>query len=298
VIFLGDTNTVAGSIAAVQCNIPIVHIEGCMRSFDWRMPEEKYRTMIDHLSDVIYAYLPAYRDNGIAEGIAAQRVVVTGNPIVDIIEQCYPPIRDAHAAEVLGRHGVERRRFILMTSHRRENVEHRNPLAQVMSLAAAAPYPVIFAASYRTQKNLKAFGLQVPVNVRVLDPLGYTEFLSLLGECRYTFTDSGTVVEEACILQVPSVQLRRATERPEVYEVGASVRFDPADAHGSLQLAEIIARAEALVGTRWAQPFGDGKASERIAADILERASTGQFDTHHIDLGIPRMRRAVYGDKQ
>ena len=86
-VFLGDTNTVMGSIAAAQHNIPIVHIEGCMRSYDWRMPEEKYRTVIDHLSDRIYAYLDNYKKQGLNEGISENIIKVTGNPIVDIINE-------------------------------------------------------------------------------------------------------------------------------------------------------------------------------------------------------------------
>src|SRR5210317_2489552 len=87
VVFLGDTNTVMGSIAAAQHNVPIVHIEGCMRSYDWRMPEEKYRTVIDHLSDRIYAYLENYKIQGMNEGISENIIKVTGNPIVDIINE-------------------------------------------------------------------------------------------------------------------------------------------------------------------------------------------------------------------
>jgi UDP-N-acetylglucosamine 2-epimerase (non-hydrolysing) len=297
VVFLGDTNTVVGSLAAAQCNIPILHIEGCMRSFDWRMPEEKYRTMIDHLSDVIYAYLPAYRDNGLLEGLSPDRIVVTGNPIVDIIHEHYPPIRASHEAGVLLRHSVVRQGFALMTAHRRENVEDPAPLGRIMELASAAPCPVLFAASYRTQKNLQRFGTAVPENVRVLDPLGYTEFLSLLGACRYTLTDSGTVVEEACVLGMPSIQMRRSTERPEVYDVGASIRFDPGDDTFSQERArDVIAGAERLVNTVWQQPFGDGTASARIAEDILSRAADGRFPTHAPDLSQPRVRRAAYGN--
>jgi len=87
VVFLGDTNTVMGSIAAAQHNLPIIHIEGCMRSYDWRMPEEKYRTVIDHLSDRIYAYLDSYKQQGLNEGISEKIIKVTGNPIVDIINE-------------------------------------------------------------------------------------------------------------------------------------------------------------------------------------------------------------------
>lgn len=87
VIFLGDTNTTAGCIAAAQLNIPIIHIEGCWHSYDWRMPEEKYRTMIDHLSDVIYTYEKEYKERGIAEGLNPKNIVVVKNPIVDILNE-------------------------------------------------------------------------------------------------------------------------------------------------------------------------------------------------------------------
>ena len=93
-VFLGDTNTVMGSIAAAQHNIPVVHIEGCMRSYDWRMPEEKYRTIIDHLSDRIYAYLESYKLQGLNEGISENVIKVTGNPIVDIINENLPSCYD------------------------------------------------------------------------------------------------------------------------------------------------------------------------------------------------------------
>jgi UDP-N-acetylglucosamine 2-epimerase (non-hydrolysing) len=294
-IFLGDTNTVAGCIAAAQQNIPIVHIEGCMRSYDWRMPEEKYRTMIDHLSDVIYAYLPAYRANGIAEGIAPERIVVTGNPIVEVIEEYYPKIRNACSTGVLRGYSLEPKSYVLMTAHRRENVEHEQPLRRVMALAGAVSHQVVFVASYRTQGNLKTMGVEVPPNVRVTDPLGYTEFLSLLGMSRFVLTDSGTVVEEACVLGVPSVQMRRSTERPEVYDVGASVRFDPGES-GEPRFEEVLCAAERLVGKTWMQPFGDGKASERIADDILERAEKDLLGTHRLNPGLERVKRAMYGD--
>ena len=85
-VFLGDTNTTTGALAAAQLNIPVVHIEGCMRSYDWRMPEEKYRTTIDHLADVIYTYFDEYKEQGVREGLNPANIVVVGNPIVDILE--------------------------------------------------------------------------------------------------------------------------------------------------------------------------------------------------------------------
>ena len=88
-VFLGDTNTVMGTVASAQLNIPVFHIEGCMRSYDWRMPEEKYRTIADHLSDRIYSYLDSYKAQGLAEGIPAENIAVTGNPIVDVLEEYF-----------------------------------------------------------------------------------------------------------------------------------------------------------------------------------------------------------------
>ena len=87
VVFLGDSNTVLTSLAAAQLNIPIIHIEGCMRSYDWRMPEEKYRTVVDHISDRIFAYTELYKENGVAEGLDANRIIVTGNPIVEVLHK-------------------------------------------------------------------------------------------------------------------------------------------------------------------------------------------------------------------
>src|SRR6266566_28709 len=95
-VFLGDTNTVIGSIAAAQLNIPVVHIEGCMRAYDWRMPEEKYRTTIDHLSDVIYTYFPEYLDQAVAEGLNPRNIVVVQNLIVDVLEEYYFKRKDRY----------------------------------------------------------------------------------------------------------------------------------------------------------------------------------------------------------
>jgi len=232
-VFLGDTNTTTGAIAAAQLNIPVVHIEGCMRSYDWRMPEEKYRTTIDHLADVIYAYCDEYKEQGVREGLNPNNIVLVGNPIVDILNHYYfsqEAKYDAMAtAEFFSARGIDKGKFYLMTCHRRENVHISSSLKSILDLIAYAPHPVFFPASYRTQKELRATGLIVPDNVRIVDPIGYEEILCLMVNSRGVITDSGTVVEEACVLQVPSLQMRKSTERPQVYDVGSSVKFDPAE---------------------------------------------------------------------
>ena len=157
-VFLGDTNTVTGTIAAGQLNIPIVHIEGCMRSYDWRMPEEKYRTIADHLSDYIYAYLDSYKAQGIAEGIPNSNIIVTGNPIVDVLEEYFlsGKLRMSKSDFMLllqNKYEITKKEFLVMTSHRRENVEDENSLKRILELAGGFNKKILFPAGYRTQNQ-------------------------------------------------------------------------------------------------------------------------------------------------
>lgn len=285
-VFLGDTNTVVSCLAAAQLNIPIVHIEGGMRSYDWRMPEEKYRTTIDHLADVIYAYFDEYKQQAIREGIHPDSIEVVTNPIVDILEFYYfknKPAFDAMATPAFfAERNVEKGEYYVMTCHRRENVHHRSSLENILQLVAAVKKPVYFPASYRTQKVIKEEKLSLPTNLIMVDPIGYQELLVLMVNSRGVLTDSGTVVEECCVLGVPSVQMRRSTERPQVYDVGSSVKFDPQDlAHNSYEV--VVKKLEKLWGKTWKHPFGDGKASERIALDLHKRLVDGTIRGHRVE---------------
>jgi UDP-N-acetylglucosamine 2-epimerase (non-hydrolysing) len=283
VVFLGDTNTVTGSIAAAQLNIPVVHIEGCMRSYDWRMPEEKYRTIADHLSDLIYCYLEDYKYQGIAEGIPESNILVTGNPIVDVIQEYFLSgklkMTDNQISEMLMvNYKLKDRDFFVMTTHRRENVENQIALKNILSLAEAAPHSVIFPASYRTQKMISGFGLKLPNNVIQVDPIGYLELLEIMSISKGVLTDSGTIVEEAAILGVPSIQMRTSTERFQVYSCGASIKFDPFNPpNEKLTIAKLLN----LKNTKWQHPFGDGRASYRIVEDLLRRFKNDDFSGHH-----------------
>ena len=278
VVFLGDTNTVMGSVAAAQHNIPIVHIEGCMRSYDWRMPEEKYRTVIDHLSDRIYAYLDSYKTQGLNEGISENIIKVTGNPIVDIINEnskIFDSGVDYLDNEVLS---LSNENFVLATCHRRENILNEDSLKNIISLLNTIDdRNIIFPMGYKTQEVLKNSNIQLNTNIRVLDPIGYLEFMYLLKNSNYVATDSGTVVEEACILNVPSIQMRYSTERPEVYDVRASVKFDPTN---SLVDSNEVIEAVMNLNRGWSHPFGDGNSSEIIVQDLIELSNSNTFKRH------------------
>jgi UDP-N-acetylglucosamine 2-epimerase (non-hydrolysing) len=292
VVFLGDTNTVMGSIAAAQLNLPIVHIEGCMRSYDWRMPEEKYRTVIDHLSDVVYTYFDEYKEQGVREGLNPRNIVVIQNLIVDVLDHYFFDRKDEYDAyandEFFAERGIERDAFYLMTCHRRESVETPEPLRAILDVIAESPYPVYFPASYRTQKRLVDFDFSLPDNVTMVDPIGYKELLALLANSRGALTDSGTVVEETAVIGVPSLQIRKATERPQVYDCGSSVKFDPARPE-DYPAAELFAKLERLHGKTFDHGLGDGHASERLVEDLIERVTTDTIRGHlpedsHIDV--------------
>ena len=279
-VFLGDTNTVMGSIAAAQHNIPIVHIEGCMRSYDWRMPEEKYRTIIDHLSDRIYAYLDNYKKQGLNEGISENIIKVTGNPIVDIINENLEFFDSGSKFLPKDVLDLIEKKFVLVTCHRRENILNPQSFENIMNLLNNIENTnVIFPMGYKTQEILGESNYKLGNHIKVIDPIGYLEFMYLLKNSEYVATDSGTVVEEACILGIPSIQMRYSTERPEVYDVKASVKFDPTVNDDSV--ISVINKVNGLISTKWSNPFGDGTASEIIVNDLVELSKQNNFKKHN-----------------
>ncbi|MBI4434698.1 UDP-N-acetylglucosamine 2-epimerase (non-hydrolyzing) [Candidatus Uhrbacteria bacterium] len=225
VMYLGDTNSVISSVVVAREQIPVIHIEGGGRSFDWRMPEEKCRTIIDHLSDAIYCYLPRYRELLLREGIAPYRITVIGNIIVDAIDAFLPK---AEATDALARVGVRDREYCLVTLHREENTTAREvfepKLRDLMRLSEEMP--VVFPFMPRVRANIERWGLLPDLErsaIIVTKPMGFLEFLKLEAHAKVIVSDSGTVQEEACILGVPCVIARRSTERPETIAAGATI---------------------------------------------------------------------------
>lgn len=297
VAFLGDTNTTIGCIAAAQLNIPIIHVEGCWHSYDWRMPEEKFRTMIDHLSDVIYTYEEEYKLRGVAEGLNPRNIVVVRNPIVDILNEFYYSQRDrldsVATAEYFSSKGIEDGGYYLMTCHRRENVHIEKSFRSIMQLIESSDIPVYFPASYRTQKVMNELGITKIKNLIVVDPVGYEDILTLMTHSRGVITDSGTIPEECSVLNIPCIQMRKATERPQVYDVGGCVKFDP-DRIDLYPPEEVLRKLRALQGKQWEHTLGDGQSSKRIADDLIQRVRSSNLRGHlyeHNHLPIQRSLR-------
>ena len=282
-MFLGDTNTVISCIAAAQLNIPIIHFEGLMRSYDWRMPEEKYRGIIDHLSDVIYTYYPEYQKQGIDEGINPKAIVLVTNPIVDILQKYYFDkiefFKELGSEKFFSSRNIKKNNYYVATWHRRENVHIESSVKSILELLSKAPLPVYMPTSYRTQKVLKEMKLNIPKNITIVDPVGYNEFLVLMVNSAGVLTDSGTVVEETSVLGIPSLQMRKATERPQTYDSKSSVKFDPSRPED--YPSEIIyKKLSHLTNTKWKHNLGDGKASERIYLDVVNRLVNNKVANH------------------
>jgi UDP-N-acetylglucosamine 2-epimerase (non-hydrolysing) len=274
VLYLGDTNTVLSAIIVAKYNIPVIHIEGGGRSFDWRMPEEKNRIVIDHLSDLVYCYLDRYKQLLVSEGIPESRVVTVGNIIVDAVSSFLPA---AEKSPILQRLGLRKGEYALCTVHREENIDDAQVLGDKLKglrqLSKTLPVvlPVMPRLKARIRKN-KFQGLLKNSGIITTEPLGFLEFLKLEKEARVIVTDSGTVQEEALILGVPCLVTRRSTERPETMAAGATILADEdlrGNAHRALQMHKDWDRAIL-------NPQG-GSPSERIYEDLVSRMKTAFF---------------------
>jgi UDP-N-acetylglucosamine 2-epimerase (non-hydrolysing) len=268
VVVQGDTNAVlAAALAANAREIPLLHVEAGLRSRDRAMPEEHNRVLADHLSDVCCAPTETSRANLLAEGIADERVVVTGNPVVDAVDELLPP--PAERAAVLAERELEPSRFVLATFHRPENVDEPGPLGRILEALAELPLPVVLPLHPRTADRARAFGMEgILDRLAVCEPVGYRELLSLAAEAAGLVSDSGGLIEEASVVKRPIAVVRRSTERPEVDgtfarlvapgpEIGRAVRVWLEDLGGLHERLGAIPT-----------PYGDGHASERCVAAL------------------------------
>jgi UDP-N-acetylglucosamine 2-epimerase (non-hydrolysing) len=269
VVVEGDTNTVLGAaLAARKLGMFVAHVEAGLRSGDWRMPEEHNRVMTDHISDLLLAPTEAAARNLDSERVRG-RIIVAGNTIVDAVLQNRIRARDRR---ILRRLKLSLKQgFILCTAHREENVDNletiQNFVAVLEGVAAKFGMPIAFVAHPRTKNRLQLFGqlerLRCISGLKIIEPVGYLDFLCLLSTCRLALTDSGGVQEEACILRVPCVTLRDNTERPETVKVGANLiaGMEPASVRNAVD--KMLRRPR-----NWKNPFGDGRTSQRIVRNL------------------------------
>lgn len=225
VLILGDTNSGLSAIVARRLGIPVYHMEAGNRCFDFRVPEEANRRIIDHISSVLMPYTQRSRENLLREGLSSDSIYVTGNPIKEVI--------DHHAAEIaaspaLAQFGLAPKKYFLVTMHRAENVDVESRLRSLVHALALLHeeygYPVVCSLHPRTRARVREFGVDLDrAGLAFAEPFGFFDFVHLEQFAFCLLSDSGTVQEEACIFHIPNVTIRDVTERPETIDCGSNV---------------------------------------------------------------------------
>lgn len=263
VLVQGDTTTaLAGALAANAGGLSLVHVEAGLRSHDRRLPEEHNRVLVDHLADLLCAPTSTSRGNLLAEGLPADRIVVTGNTVVEAVQRLLPP--PGERAALCAAHQVRPAGFVLATLHRPENVDDPAVLSAILEDLRSLGIPVVLPLHPRTRARAPRLE-----GLRVTPPLPPRAFLSLQAEAALIISDSGGVQEEASVLGRPVLVVRRSTERPEVLGTVCEL-VQPGERLRALareRLADVAgwrARLEALHS-----PYGDGTASQRTVAALI-----------------------------
>ncbi|MFJ3411409.1 non-hydrolyzing UDP-N-acetylglucosamine 2-epimerase [Pseudomonas protegens] len=224
-LLYGDTNTCLAVIAAKRRKIPVFHMEAGNRCFDQRVPEELNRKVLDHLSDINMVLTEHARRYLIAEGIRPETIIKTGSHMQEVLDYYMPKILKS---DVLERSGLEAGKFFIVSTHREENVDTpdnlRDLLASLRALADEYGYPLIVSTHPRTRKRLEALGesLDHPL-IRFVKPFGLLDYIKLQMSAFCVLSDSGTITEEASLLNLPAVTLRNAHERPEGMDEGTLI---------------------------------------------------------------------------
>ena len=223
-LVLGDTNSCLAAIAAKRRKIPVFHMEAGNRCFDERVPEEINRKIVDHISDINMPYSDISREYLLREGILPDRIIKTGSPMYEVLTHYRPKIE---RSDVLKRLGLTKDGYFVVSSHREENIDSpsqfRNLVGVLNLLASKYELPVIVSLHPRTRKRLESDGVQFSERVRLMKPLGFSDYVHLMMAARATLSDSGTISEESSILNFRALNIREAHERPEGMEEGAVI---------------------------------------------------------------------------
>jgi UDP-N-acetylglucosamine 2-epimerase (non-hydrolysing) len=225
VLILGDTNSALSAIVAARKGIPVYHMEAGNRCYDNRVPEEVNRRIIDHSSTILLPYTERSKENLVSEGIERERIFVTGNPIKEVLDVFEPKIENSDSLE---KFSVQPFEYFLVTLHRAENVDLPERLQSIFQGFAEVVEKfgkkMLISVHPRTAEKLEKFGIKtVDDKIKLLEPLGFFDFVKLEKNALAVLTDSGTVQEECAIFGIPNVTLRDVTERPETIECGSNI---------------------------------------------------------------------------
>ena len=218
-LVLGDTNSCLCAIPAKKRHIPIFHMEAGNRCFDQRVPEETNRKIVDHISDINLTYSDIAREYLLREGLSADRIIKTGSPMFEVLNHYLGAIKNS---DVLSRLNLEQYKYFVVSAHREENINNETNFIGLISclnlIVEKYNYPIIVSTHPRTRKMIDEKGVTLHKNIRLLKPLGFSDYNALQMNAKVVLSDSGTISEESSILNFPALNIRQAHERPEAME--------------------------------------------------------------------------------
>lgn len=266
-VVVGDVNSsLAAALTATKLGIKVAHVEAGLRSFDRTMPEEINRVLTDRISDLLLTPSEDADQNLLAEGVPPARIVRVGNVMIDSL---FAQLQAAKQSSILETLRLQPREFAVLTLHRPSNVDDAVTLQKIFAAVTevSTKLPIVFPAHPRTQSSLRAFGIELPSAIKVIEPLGYRDFLQLWSNARLVMTDSGGLQEETTALGIPCLTLRDNTERPITVAQGTNqvVGREPARIiSAAFAILQSDQTSQAQVPELW-----DGRAAERIVEALF-----------------------------
>ena len=267
-LVLGDTNSCLCAIAAKKRHIPIFHMEAGNRCFDQRVPEESNRKIVDHISDINLCYSSIAREYLLREGLPPDQVIKTGSPMLEVLTEQMPKVR-RNVAKVLKSMGVSKGKYFVVSAHREENIAEEHHFLSLVEclneIAATYKLPIIVSTHPRTRKMIEVKGVKFNRLVKLMKPMGLTEYLALQLNAKAVLSDSGTISEESSILGFKALNLREAHERPEAMEEAAVMMVG----QNKERILQALAHLDVAKPCRQVGDYSMPDVSEKVVRIIL-----------------------------
>jgi len=270
-LLLGDTNSSLSAISAKRRKIPIFHMEAGNRCFDFRVPEEINRRIVDHTSDINLTYSEIARDYLLREGLPPDQVIKTGSPMREVLEYYAD---DIDASDILDKLSLVPNQYFVVSSHREENVDSPENLLKLVEIlndmAARYGHPIIFSTHPRTKIRLEGLGISAHEHIKFLKPFGFFDYIKLQTEAKCVLSDSGTITEESSILNFPALNIREVHERPEGFEEASviMVGLSLISVNQALEVLESQPRGESRL-LRLVNDYSPQNVSDKVLRIIL-----------------------------
>ena len=269
VMILGDTNSCLSVIAAKNRKIPTFHFEAGNRCFDMRVPEEINRKIVDHTADVNLTYSTIAREYLLREGLAPDLVIKIGSPMKEVIEDNFNKIKNS---KILKEHNLTKNSYFVVSSHRQENIENKKNFSKILSIIEGIEdqfgLPVIISTHPRTRKKLDSSKKKFSKNINFLKPLSFSDYIKLQMESKLVLSDSGTINEEASILNFNAINLRESYERPESAEEGSTI-LTGLSKERVFQAIQLFEKMDTKKARTIVKDYDTSNVSEKVANTVL-----------------------------